>query len=263
MTASDEVWADRIADALGRAFLAWMGQSGRAQGVDGDDVLWMAGVPDFPLFNAVLATGRTVDLDALDRAEQSLSEHEPLHRLSTRAAVEPVVGPWAAAHGYGEGEPTPSLVLSGDGFTACLTAAAAGTRTRRAQPSEAAAFNDAAAGVFGLPAERIRMLTPDSLAVHPQSTLRIAVVDDRIVGTAQAWTEGEAIGVFNVAVVPEHRRTGLGAELTAAVVADGAAVGGTWAYLQSSDDGLPVYERLGFRTVDTWWSWMPQGSDDH
>ena len=68
---------------------------------------------------------------------------------------------------------------------------------------------------------------------------------------------------FNVAVVPEHRRTGLGAELTAAVVADGAAVGGTWAYLQSSDDGLPVYERLGFRTVDTWWSWMPQGSDDH
>lgn len=257
---TDEVWADRLADSLGRAFEFWLGQTGRGHGGDGD-VRWIPGPPGLVMFNVVQATGRTVDLGVLERAETAMSAVEPVHRINARSCLEPVIEPWAAERGYEVADRSPALVLEGEAFAAC--AGAAGSRTRRAAPSEASAFSDAAAGVFGLPADEIRMLTPPGLAVHPQSTLRIATVGDRIVGTAQAWTDGDAIGVFNVAVEADHRRTGLGAELTAAVVADGAAAGGTWAYLQSSDDGLPVYQRLGFRVVDEWTSWLPAGSEAH
>lgn len=251
---TDEEWADRIDDVLGRAFEAWLGQLGRGQGREGD-VRWLAGPPGLVAFNVILASGSALDLQSLERAEQDLSAVEPRHRITARSRLAPAIRPWAEAHGYVETDRAPTMVLEGDAFRA--NADAPSPRTRRAAAHEASAFSDAAAAIFGLPADDIRPLTPDSLAVHPQSSLRIATVDGPIVGTAQCWIDGEAVGIFNVAVAEEHRHQGLGAELTAAVVADGAAAGGAWAYLQASDDGLPVYERMGFRVVDEWISWMP------
>jgi hypothetical protein len=35
-------------------------------------------------------------------------------------------------------------------------------------------------------------------------------------------------------------------------VADGVARGADLAYLQSSEDGYPLYQSMGFRTVETW-----------
>lgn len=258
MTGMHDVWADRLADALGRAFVEWLRPTGREPGVDGD-VRWFPGVPGFPPFNIVMATGRTIDLEALTRAELAMSAVEPEHRVSARACVEDVVGPWALERGYGSADRAPALVLEGASFAACVSSADL-SRARRVLPSEVATFSDTAAGVFGLPADRIRVLTPPSLAEDPRSSLRAAVLDDRIVGTAQSWTDGDAIGVFNVAVLDELRGRGIGSALTAAVVADGAAEGATWAYLQSSDEGLSVYQRLGFEVVDEWCSWMPDPS---
>lgn len=253
-------YADRLAEALGRAYVEWLKPGGREPGLEGE-VRWLPGVPGFAPFNIVMVPGRTVDLDALERAEAALSAIEPHHRITARADVANVVGPWAQARGYADVGSAPALVLEGGAFRACVEDADL-SRSRRALPSETVLFSDAAAGIFGLPAERMRLLAPAYLADHPQSSMRLAVVDDVVVGTAQAWREDDAIGVFNVAVVPERRGRGLGAALTAAVVADGAAAGGTWAYLQSSDDGLPVYLRLGFEQVDEWRSWMPEGTDD-
>lgn len=258
---TDEIWADRLAAALGDAYVDWLRPTGRPSGTEGQ-VRWYAGVPGFAPFNLVVATGRTVDVADLDRAEQALLALEPQHRISARASVESVVGPWVLERGYAYAGSAPALVLEGDAFDACLAAPLGPPRTQRALPSDTVAFTDAAAGIFGLPAERIRVLCPPSLAEDPRASLRFALVDDVVVGTAQGWTEDGAIGVFNVAVVPELRGKGLGSELTAAVVADGAAAGGTWAYLQSSDEGLHVYERLGFRTVDHWCTWMPEGTDE-
>jgi predicted GNAT family acetyltransferase len=61
---------------------------------------------------------------------------------------------------------------------------------------------------------------------------------------------------FNIATPPADRRRGYGAAVTARAVTDGLAAGARWSWLQSSVAGYPVYERLGFRTVESWQSWL-------
>ena len=60
------------------------------------------------------------------------------------------------------------------------------------------------------------------------------------------------MGVFGVATPPERRRLGLGEAITARIVTDGMAAGALSAFLGATPMGLRIYERLGFRTVETW-----------
>ena len=45
--------------------------------------------------------------------------------------------------------------------------------------------------------------------------------------------------------------------MTARAVAEGVAAGAHTAYLQASAMGYGVYERMGFRTAETWPSYYP------
>jgi len=74
--------------------------------------------------------------------------------------------------------------------------------------------------------------------------------------TGVAIPVGDAVGNFNVATPPRHRRRGYAAALSARAVLDGIAEGATWAFLQSSAMGRRVYESLGFRTVERWELWV-------
>ncbi|HEX2087955.1 MAG TPA: GNAT family N-acetyltransferase [Solirubrobacteraceae bacterium] len=53
-------------------------------------------------------------------------------------------------------------------------------------------------------------------------------------------------GLYNVGVVPERRRQGVGAATTAALMAEGGARGAETAVLWSSAAGVRCYCRLGF-----------------
>jgi predicted acetyltransferase len=64
-------------------------------------------------------------------------------------------------------------------------------------------------------------------------------------------TDGH-IGVFNIATPPAHRAQGYGRAVTARVLADGVRGGAHTAYLQASPMGFGVYQRMGFRTAETW-----------
>lgn len=71
----------------------------------------------------------------------------------------------------------------------------------------------------------------------------------RPVATALGQRDGDVVGIYNVATVPDARGRGFGSAVTAAALADRAREGCTLAILESSDMGLHVYERLGFRRV--------------
>jgi len=62
---------------------------------------------------------------------------------------------------------------------------------------------------------------------------------------------GDDISIQYVATEAAHRRRGLASRLLLAVMAAARADGARTATLQASPDGLPVYERLGFRRVAT------------
>ena len=83
----------------------------------------------------------------------------------------------------------------------------------------------------------------------------VGVVDGAPVAVALAVDDGATIGVYLVGVAPAHRRTGLGAAVTAAAV---AALEPRPALLTASTMGRAVYERLGWRTAGRTTLWRVQ-----
>ena len=108
---------------------------------------------------------------------------------------------------------------------------------------------------FGMPPQLARELFPVRL-VFLASTWLLAAGDEDV-STGLGFVRDGWCGVFNVATPEEHRGRGFGAAVTAHAVEQALAAGARGAYLQSSPMGLPVYERLGFVTVERWRQWMP------
>lgn len=87
-----------------------------------------------------------------------------------------------------------------------------------------------------------------------EGRLATAVVEDDTgplaVGSHQV--AGDVSEVVGVATLPVARRRGLGAAVTAALVADARARGVDLVFLSASDDAVArVYQRVGFRLVGT------------
>ncbi|MGA2758123.1 MAG: GNAT family N-acetyltransferase [Solirubrobacteraceae bacterium] len=113
----------------------------------------------------------------------------------------------------------------------------------------------AAAG-FEAPVEPfLQLMTPEVLDL-PGLRCYVGDLDDEPATTGLGVTIGSYVALFNIATPPSHRRRGLAAALTARAVKDGFESGATWSWLQSSEAGYTLYERLGFRTVARWPCWL-------
>jgi ribosomal protein S18 acetylase RimI-like enzyme len=75
------------------------------------------------------------------------------------------------------------------------------------------------------------------------------------VGTAMTCCIDGVALIFNVATRPNHRRRGIGEAMTWWAVNHGIEAGCDLAFLQASPDGLPLYERMGFRHVMEMATW--------
>jgi GNAT superfamily N-acetyltransferase len=85
----------------------------------------------------------------------------------------------------------------------------------------------------------------------PKSPLQsyLAYRDGVPVATASVFYGAGVAGIYDVATLPSARGQGIGAAVTLAPLLDARARGYAVGVLQSSERGLSVYERLGFRTV--------------
>jgi GNAT superfamily N-acetyltransferase len=78
----------------------------------------------------------------------------------------------------------------------------------------------------------------------------VGYVDEEPVSTAATVMGGGAVGVYNVATMPEHQKRGYGETVMRHAVAEAQrrhGIGQT--ILQSTPAGHRLYERMGFRTV--------------
>jgi ribosomal protein S18 acetylase RimI-like enzyme len=111
----------------------------------------------------------------------------------------------------------------------------------------------ATAGFGGDPATN-RAFVADAVFQDTRARVYLAWLEGRPVSTVETSLQDGILCVFGVATVPDARRVGIGAAITAYGVRDRAAETDL-AFLQSSEMGHGVYERLGFRDVSTWEVW--------
>ncbi len=76
--------------------------------------------------------------------------------------------------------------------------------------------------------------------------------------TAVRFTTRSIAGIYGVSTLPEYRHRGFGAAITCRAVSDGRDAGCRESYLQSSSIGRPVYEGIGYRTVEEYQLWTPE-----
>jgi GNAT superfamily N-acetyltransferase len=78
-------------------------------------------------------------------------------------------------------------------------------------------------------------------------------------GAAYTFHDGTSVGVYQVATLPEHRGNGVARALMASILDRYQDVPIT---LTATDQGRPLYEQLGFHTVDTAIWWVPGPTAD-
>lgn len=107
--------------------------------------------------------------------------------------------------------------------------------------------------VFDVPPEYLR---PDASASNAtEDTSRAAFVgyiDGQPVATGSLFCHDGVAGVFAIAVKETYRGRGIGEAMTWEVLRAGRAQGCQIGALQSSEMAIPLYETMGFETVETY-----------
>jgi ribosomal protein S18 acetylase RimI-like enzyme len=231
--------------AMGEVF-AGAAKGGWARVRDGVGVM-VTGAP-VPTLNGVLCARVGAVAAAAALLDEVAATGLP-HCFETRAGDAPGEA-LARSRGMTEDERVPFMLLHE------VPVARDVEGVRRLIPGEFATHLDTMTAGFEGPPEMVAVFRGSTML--ERENVRAYVVEDGGVPVATSMSivaEGH-VGVFNVATLPSHRGRGYGAALTARAVADGFAAGAATAFLQSSEMGRSVYERLGFRTAEEWTVWI-------
>jgi N-acetylglutamate synthase len=125
-------------------------------------------------------------------------------------------------------------------------------RIRRVPKEDHDTFRSALAAGFESPEKIFKPFASPELLDAEGITGFLVEEAGKPVATSLGILLGDHVGVFSVSTLPLHRRQGLGRTATTAVLRDAYARGARTAYLKSSPAGKPLYESLGFVTVENW-----------
>lgn len=221
----------------------------------GDAALLVSGVP-FPTLNGVLTTRTSAsarDVGALldDPALQFI-----IHCVQLRPGCSRELADLVAARGMHEEESIPLMAMASATRELENAARLDGLAIRTIDPAEARVHATIAADAFEVPVEVFdSFATPQVLGLAGFRTY-VGLVDGVPVTTAIGMRGGDYVGIFDVATPTMFRGRGYGAAVTARATLDGFGSGASFAFLQSSEMGYRVYERLGFENLETWSVWI-------
>jgi N-acetylglutamate synthase len=222
----------------------WAREFGRALAV-------VTAVPATPL-NGVWAVHEDTPAEDIDAALEAVAASGLPHCLEVRPACRETAAVVAERHGLIPEPEIPLMATAGpvDGPRP------EGLVIQQLEPEQAALHSELAGPAFEAPPELFAELITPAVLTLPGVRGYLGAVAGEPVVTAMATTLDEAVGIFNVATPAAHRRRGYGAAVTARAAADGFAAGASWAWLQSSEAGYGLYERLGFTTLERWPGWV-------
>lgn len=243
--------ADQVASALGAtwALLAQTLQQGWSRYEGGVHTL-VTGVPVATL-NGVWVVEEDVAADVVDAGLASVARSGVPFSLEVRPGWRDGAAAIAA-----DREMTPAGDIPMMAAVAIAEATVVDRLLIRELDGSEAALHCALAGpAFGAPRELLAELITSDVLGHEAVRGYVGEVAGEPVVTAMSVMLGDGVGIFNVATPEPHRRRGYGAAITARAALHGMTHGAKWAWLQSSEVGYGVYERLGFITLERWPLW--------
>lgn len=215
---------------------------------------------DVPTMNGVWAYGRDAEgepaAELLDRVAAAGLPHCLQLRPGSRAALRDL----ASSRGMVRDADIPLMVLENEG--PLNNAEASGLVITLLPPEQAIVHADLAAAGFEAPVEAFRKLMTPAVMKRPGVSCYLGDLCGTAVATAISVRIDSHVGIFNVATLPTHRRCGYGAAITSRAVRDALHDGADWAWLQSTEAGYRIYERLGFRSLETWECWIADANDE-
>jgi hypothetical protein len=222
---------------------------------DGGAIAGVSGV-SLPTLNGVWAERINPDPPTVAALLDRVAATGLPHCLQLRPGGSPALAGLAMMRGMSREEQDDPLMVMEDLAMPGRPHHIAGLTIRQLHPEEAPLHVRVAAAGFEIPQEPFRQMITPSMLRLPGVRCYLGEASGHPVTTGIGVTLGAFIGIFNIATPPAHRRRGYGAAVTARAVTDGLAAGAAWSWLQSSPSGHMVYQRLGFRTIESWPTWL-------
>ena|ERR1700754_52670 len=203
-----------------------------------------------PALNGVFNSDSYPDSVEIDRLAAVVAEEGLPWSISTRREPSLEVLNIAARHGLMQRRVEPLMV--------CQSSDARLRGPRNGAPmvhvitaSQRETYFDLLDANFGARAGIFRSLM-EPIIDPPWASAYMAELNGIPVVTGYGVRTRDYIGVFNISVAPEFRGRGYGRLMTERVMQEGFDAGATTAFLQASTDGYPLYQSMGFLTVESW-----------
>ncbi|CAM5292728.1 MULTISPECIES: GNAT family N-acetyltransferase [Streptomyces] len=207
-----------------------------------------------PLLNSIMSVTDVPDAAEIGLLCEKAAPHVAQLPWSIRLRGEPgaEIAGIAAARGLRTLTRQPFMLLSLDEDRDSRESARGPVTVRPLRDDEDQTFATVLGAAFGAPPMIITSLYTPLVLGQPFVRAYLAEVDGVPAGAGLAILTERHVGLANIGTLRDHRRRGVGRALTEAILRDGRAAGAHTAYLHSSEEALPLFERAGFRTRESW-----------
>jgi ribosomal protein S18 acetylase RimI-like enzyme len=117
-------------------------------------------------------------------------------------------------------------------------------------------FINVSAESFSIPLDDAQFMFPPAARRRPNVHFWVGYADGTPTACSNLLVHGHIASINVIGTLEAYRGRGFGAAITQAAVNGGAEAGCKIAVLQASELGQPVYERMGFRTVTTYKTYL-------
>jgi GNAT superfamily N-acetyltransferase len=202
-----------------------------------------------PVFNgaAILAPGQ-INADTLGAVEAYFKRRGRPYSVMCLDTLVPHAEGLFARHGYAAYDTMPAMWLEGvpaddpQGSSDLLV-------SRIMTPGPLAVFRSILSEVFRLSLSEVNLVLSERALSVGHTRHYLGSVHGAAVATATLVLSDGVAGVWNVGTMPAYRHRGIAAAMMRHILAEARALGYTSSMLLASDEGTPLYRRLGYRAL--------------
>lgn len=123
--------------------------------------------------------------------------------------------------------------------------------SRVSTPGPLASFRAILSQTFNLSIAEVNLVLGEKTLQVAHVRHYLGWLDNIPVGTATLVLSGKVAGVWNVGTLQEYRGQGVAAALMRHILSEARTLGYNSSMLLASNDGMPLYARLGYETLST------------